>query len=632
MKLATRIAFGASAVIVMMGLLTIGTLHALVRSSLRRQATDDELILTRMAAERLADPLLDASWVKAQNVLDDLASASPSVAYAYVIDPMNRRVLHTFSQGLPRELAAVNRLPADGSRSIQWRVLKTEKGIVRDVAVRVIDGLDGELHVGFGEAAISSSVHQASNTIALLTLLGVTVGTGVALALGRRISKPLEAVTAHARRLAEGQFTTIDDRGATDEIGDLARAFNNLSQNLDATMAALQRRNRELSAVNAVATAAAAPDDVLSSLQRALAASLSALGLRVGWVVLQEGSSWRVAAACGVAPDELTHASSARECACARAIVSGESVVVRAPPHQCFAQPTSTLDGGEIASHAAVPVMVKGRVFGAVTVASSSPDGLIPEDLSLLGDVARQMGVALETARLWEALETKERVRADLLAKVIGAQEEERRRIARELHDETGQTLNSLVLGLRAVEQMLAANSPSAPGYVTALKKTAAECVRELQHTIYDLRPSVLDDLGLIPSLRWLLENRLDGRDIAHALHLEGEERRLPSDVETALFRISQEALANVVRHASAKSVAVTLRLRSTHACLDVADDGAGFDAEAFSRPGYDGRGLGLLGIRERVEILGGTCSIESRQGLGTSICVRVPVPAWGPR
>lgn len=627
MRLATRIAVGASAVIVVMGLLTIGTLHALIRGSLRRQATDDELILTRMAAERLADPLLDGSWVKAQGVLDDLAAASPSVAFAYVIDPMNRRVLHTFPHGLPRALAAVNRLPADGSTGVQWRELKTENGIVREVAVRVIDGLDAELHVGFAERLIASSVREVARTIALITLLGVILGTAVALALGRRISRPLEAVTGHARRLAAGEFATIEVRGSTDEIGDLARAFNNLSTNLEKAMAALQRRNRELSAVNAVATAAAAPENVLSGLQRALSDLLAALGLRVGWVVLREGSSWRVAAASGVNREVLAHAASDDQCVCARVIATGEAIVVRTPPRACFGRPVPA-DGIDLASHAAVPVMVKGHVFGAVAVASASADGLPPQDLALLADVARQMGVALETKRLWDELEMKERSRAELLAKLIGAQEEERRRIARELHDETGQTLNSIVLGLRAAEQMLGTHPAGAQEQIIGLKRTAAECVRELQHTIYDLRPSVLDDLGLVPSLRWLLDNRLAGHEIAHALRLEGSERRLPPDVETALFRVSQEAIANVVRHAKATTVTITLGLRATEASLDVADDGAGFDADDFSRPGYDGRGLGLLGMRERVEILGGTCTIESSEGLGTRIRVRVPVRA----
>ena len=627
MKLATRIAVGSSAVVVLMGLLTIGSLHALIRSSLRRQASDAELTLTRMAAERLADPLLDGSWVKVQGVLDDLAAASPSVAYAYVIDPMNRRVLHTFPRGLPRELASANRLSSKESPSVQWRVLMTENGIVRDVAVRVIDGLDAELHVGFGERMIATSVRAVARTIAVLTLVGVIVGTAVALALGRRISKPLEAVTDHARRLANGEFGIIEDRGSTDEVGDLARAFNNLSINLDSTMAALQRRNRELSAVNAVATAAAAPDDVLSGMQRALTDSLAALNLRVGWIVLREGASSRVAAACGFSGEVVVHASFGSECACARVIATGEAVVLRMPPRECFADSILPFDGTEIASHAAVPVMVKGRVFGAVAVASASQDGLASEDLALLRDVARQMGVALETKRLWDELEAKERSRADLLAKLIGAQEEERRRIARELHDETGQTLNSIVLGLRAAEQMLAVQSPAALVHIAALKKTAAEGVRELQNTIYDLRPSVLDDLGLVPSLRWLVETRFAGCEIAHALHVDGAERRLPLDVETTLFRVSQEALSNVVRHASATSVTITLGLWASEATLEVADDGVGFGAETFSRPGYDGRGLGLLGMRERVEILGGECSIDSREGNGTRIRVRVPVP-----
>jgi signal transduction histidine kinase len=245
--------------------------------------------------------------------------------------------------------------------------------------------------------------------------------------------------------------------------------------------------------------------------------------------------------------------------------------------------------------------------------------------------VARRTGELEESrqaiGRLYTELQQKERARSHLLQKVISAQEEERRRIARELHDETSQALTALALGLEAAANDPRAGDPQAlKGRVVALKPLVINTLDEVHNLIFDLRPACLDDLGLVAALQWYADKRLVGLGIAHAIAVEGEERRLPGEVEAALFRIVQEALTNVIKHAEADSVRLNLAFAQRSLTLVVADDGRGFDASrALSH--HDGeRGYGLLGMHERVELLSGTLEVVSRPGEGTRLSISVPL------
>jgi signal transduction histidine kinase len=229
-----------------------------------------------------------------------------------------------------------------------------------------------------------------------------------------------------------------------------------------------------------------------------------------------------------------------------------------------------------------------------------------------------------ELALVNAELQDRERIRLQLLRKVISAQEDERKRLARELHDETTQTLTAL--GVRL--QLAASATPETRERELAeARALAARSLDELRRLMHDLRPSVLDDLGLVPALRWYADRHLAARDIAVRFEVGPLPDRLPYELETALFRAAQEALTNVWRHASAEMVLVEIAADGTQLALDIEDDGKGFDpTDVAPRPG-DLRGLGLLGMRERVELFGGTVTIKSAPGRGTHVSIRVPLP-----
>jgi len=233
--------------------------------------------------------------------------------------------------------------------------------------------------------------------------------------------------------------------------------------------------------------------------------------------------------------------------------------------------------------------------------------------------------VARRTAELEQAnrgLRERDALRAELLAKAITAQEAERTRVARELHDETTQNLAALILGLaRAAEAVPPERRPA----LAEAKALAVRTLDEVHRLILDLRPAVLDDLGLLPAIRWCGERTLEARGTAVRYEF-GELGRLPPELETALFRLCQEALGNVARHAQATQVLVEVEAEGGTIHLAVEDDGRGFD-RAAAPGGGDRRHWGLVGIFERAALLGGQATVDSAPGAGTRVDVRIPLP-----
>ena len=244
-----------------------------------------------------------------------------------------------------------------------------------------------------------------------------------------------------------------------------------------------------------------------------------------------------------------------------------------------------------------------------------------------IGELAAAFNaMTAELARSQTELGRKEEMRARLLEQVITAQEDERKRIARELHDETSQALTSLMVGLKVLEQRPdLVEDKEALADLRALTAKTLDAVHDLS---LQLRPSVLDDLGLVPALERLVTEfgRTHGIPVALETNLRTG-GRLPPAMETTLYRIGQEALTNVARHASASLASLVLERRAGVVTLILEDDGQGFDVANPLTGGRDGRSLGIFGMRERATLLGGTLTIESTPGAGTTVFVEIPLP-----
>jgi signal transduction histidine kinase len=237
-------------------------------------------------------------------------------------------------------------------------------------------------------------------------------------------------------------------------------------------------------------------------------------------------------------------------------------------------------------------------------------------------DEVGKLAAAFNT--MTQQLREKEEDRTRLLEEVISAQEEERKRIARELHDEAGQALSSLMLGLKHLEETC--GDPSAKGKAAELRSLAADTLDLTHDLALELRPSVLDDLGLVAALERYARDYASRYNISLDFHAAAlEDKRLPPQEEIALYRIVQEALTNVAKHAGARNVSVLLEERNGTTVIIVEDDGQGFDVAAVMGSAGQSRRLGLLGMEERAALIGGKLTIESRPGAGTAVFVEVP-------
>ncbi|TXN33551.1 ATP-binding protein [Methylobacterium sp. WL19] len=233
-------------------------------------------------------------------------------------------------------------------------------------------------------------------------------------------------------------------------------------------------------------------------------------------------------------------------------------------------------------------------------------------------------------------IEPRKRIEAerlDLLRRLGEAQEDEQRRIARELHDQVGQTVTGLSFGLKGLQGLLEAQGVSgeATDQVQWLRLLAGEIGRDIHRAAVQLRPTALDDLGLREALATLLREWSLRHGILSDLQFPGEASRLPADIETALYRIVQEALTNILKHAQARTVSVSVERRPDEVRMIVEDDGIGFDAEKDPGQVEDGSAvrphLGLSGIRERLSLLRGTLTLETAPASGTTLFVRIPSP-----
>jgi len=259
-----------------------------------------------------------------------------------------------------------------------------------------------------------------------------------------------------------------------------------------------------------------------------------------------------------------------------------------------------------------VPLVVRGEPIGVLV----AHDRLGPDARFSSADLRLAEQFALRAA---SAVDISNRVARDALSRVVAGQEVERRRLARELHDETGQALTSILLGLRGVED--AGDPERTREAAAALRELVVATLQDVRRLAVQLRPKALDDFGLTAALERLVQSYSETTGIEVQLQARLGQERLPPDVETTLYRIVQEALTNVVKHAEAHKVSILLARRDGSAMAVIEDDGRGFEPDA-SR----GDGIGLLGMRERVALHDGRLTVESGLGGGTTIAIEVPL------
>lgn len=279
-----------------------------------------------------------------------------------------------------------------------------------------------------------------------------------------------------------------------------------------------------------------------------------------------------------------------------------------------------------------VPVRVGERRFGNLYVTEKHGGGEFDEEderlvvtLAAFAAAAIEAALLVTTERELAAAHERARAQRDMLARVIDAQEAERARVARDLHDQIGQSLTAVLLGLRLVDGSVSSGAPDLAkvrAHTDEVRALVAQALDEVRQLAFALRPTVLDDVGLVAALQRLAADLAERYEVQVDLALDGldDDTRLSSEVETVVYRVVQESLTNVARHAHSSLAAVEIAVDADGVQARIVDEGVGFEAG-------DGplRSLGLAGMRERAELVGGRLDILSAPGKGTAVVLRVP-------
>lgn len=378
----------------------------------------------------------------------------------------------------------------------------------------------------------------------------------------------------------------------------------------------LQQRNRELTNLNHIAQALNASTDLGQILRTTLELVTELFGLHTGWVwlMLEENGEHYLAAAQNL-PEGLANHPELMEgtCYCLDTYRAGDlNGAANVNVITCSRLKKLVEGTGGLRYHASIPLYAHGKKLGVFNVASPGWNRLSPEDLRILYTVGDLLSIAIERARLFEQ------------SAEFGALEE-RNRLAREIHDTLAQGLAGIALQLETADALLEAGSDPEKSRSAILQAMALtrKNLEEARRSVVDLRATPLEGRSLREALELLAASaRLRGK-LEITSHFTGASQPLPARLETGLYRIAQEALENVLRHAQASRTTLDLVVTPERVDLQIADNGQGFDPDHIL-PGH----FGLLGLSERVHLLGGSLAVQSAPGSGTKIKVQVPLNA----
>lgn len=484
------------------------------------------------------------------------------------------------------------------------------------------------------ETCISVAMQVGSRSVILVTVLAAIASILFASTLTFLFTRPILELRKVALQVAGGKLDSRAQVLARDEVGEVAVAFNTMIDRLVDSRRELERTNKRLAAMNRVAMAATREARVRKMRDAILYNTLDVMGLQSGWVFLRhsEAGTFDLVAAKGVDADlrdRLLQGAGSDACYCQQALMHdrlGKEVTLR---HRCFYLQAngSGQEYQNCRGHLTIPLEAGDMKFGMINLLCRkgfTPSG---EDMELLTAVGAQASEIGATAWLRMQLVEKEAARRVLLESLVAAEEDERFRLARELHDGAGQTLTSLLVRLKMLETQTKSEQIRTGLY--EMQEQVSATIEEVRALSHRLRPAALEEFGLPLALETLAQEMARKSGLTVAARFDIGDKSLQPETEKMLYRIARESLTNVVRHARASHVEVELITIPYAVCLRIEDDGCGFDPERLPDKG-GGRRLGLSNMRERARMLGGSRVIETTPGQGTSVQVRVPLDADG--
>ncbi len=468
--------------------------------------------------------------------------------------------------------------------------------------------------------------------------LSITIGVALAATmifaylLSRLLVRPTKQVLSAIHQVEMGDFSARVSVWSQDEIGQMLKAFNDMIEELQLTQSALIHRNWQLTSVNELAESVTVGQGADAVIDSALKRVVTLMEADFGAIYLctADDPDPSLKATCGVispAVLEMLECSSQGGNLLRKVVESGHALVIEDNPGSQGILTSAVAPNNDFSfllkddfhSWVSSPLKVEGEVIGVYHLGRRKGRPHIYYDTALLEVVGNVVGVNLSNAQLLKDLRLKESELRRALHRAVEVQEDERKRLARELHDEIGQALTSILIQLKTVQE--AKDIRVVINRIDNLRQLTSQTIEELRRLAMDLRPVALDSLGIEAALRWYARQCSERTGVEIELSEPDYAERLPAHLELILYRIAQEGLNNAIRHGKATQIHLGLEVDTYMVRLFINDNGKGF------HQGERSSGLGLVGIRERVELLKGQFSLNSAPGSGTNLLIEIPIP-----
>lgn len=489
----------------------------------------------------------------------------------------------------------------------------------------ITTGLSDWLSYLLSDVRVQAAMEAGRRSVTLVIVLAGIISIFFSLVLSYVLSHPIYSLKEMAQQVAHGDLSARAQVWANDEIGDLAIAINTMTNHLVSTQEDLARKNRSLDAINQVALAGNRREEIHEVLYRILANIITVMHLKVGWIYLRdpERDAFHLASWYGVEEDHVPlflNTLQGGTCTCQRDLIA-QTENPQAETHECDRLSILSVDFEKF--HITIPLSTRDQHLGVINLFLEKDIVVTEEDMDLLTAIGSQVSEIVSNAWLHLKLVEKEAARQILLKSLVEAQEAERRRLARELHDGAGQTLTGLLLRLKIIENK--SPFPQMQKDIQIMEGLVSDTIEQIRTLSHQLRPAALEEFGLPMALEAL------ARDMSRDDGFEGECQceiktgEVPDEIESVLYRIAQEGLTNIIRHSHATKFRLLVNRTSQGIVLTIEDNGVGFDPYALGI--QDGKKhLGLVSMRERAEILGGTLDVYTAPMMGTTIQIVIPL------
>jgi signal transduction histidine kinase len=488
----------------------------------------------------------------------------------------------------------------------------------------VTSGLEDWLSYILTDVRVEAAMAAGSRSVTFVTVLAAFGSLFVALLFTHILTRPILELRKTAEKVASGEYQTRANVWARDEIGSLAISINQMIDNFVNFQEDLADTNRQLEAINQIGLAADRGLPIHDVLYIVLENLLELVDLQIGWVYLYDPDKGKFHLASWYnVPEDLENGLLSQDpgmiCDCQQMILDNTlgDQVQKIPCRRMTACDCPGINS----SHISIPITARDEYYGVINLLYSDSTDLPLDKIDLLNSVGSQVSEIVSNAWLQMKIKEKEAARQLLLESLVTAQESERSRLARELHDQSGQTLAHLLVRLKTLEGKIPEENLQED--LKSIQEIVSFSIDQLSEISYRLRPPALEEFGLGTALWALLEQMIleSGLELEYSNNLTAE---LSQEISVVLFRIAQEALTNVLRHANAKRVSVRLENTGDRVTMVIEDDGVGFEPDQLSRKPSN-RHLGLISMTERAEIVGGDLQVDTSRGDGTKLQIQVP-------